>query len=69
MRCAAARSQPHRNAGNAPRCVAHREPGQESKRPRPEGVALACPAKRGVGRREGPVGAVLVSGAPRGGCA
>ena len=38
-----------------------------SKRPRPEGVALACPAKRGVGRREGPVGAVFVIRTPRGG--
>ena len=39
----------------------------DRKRPLPEGVALACPAKRGVGRREGPVGAAFVIGAPRGG--
>jgi hypothetical protein len=45
----------------------HHGPMHRSKRPRPEGVALACPAKRGVGRREGPVGAVFVIGTPRGG--
>ena len=28
---------------------------------------MACPAKRGVARREGPVGAAFVIGAPRGG--